>query len=523
MKYIYGIDIGGTTIKMGLFAEDGTLKEKWEIKTRTEDNGKNIISDIATAVNDHMKENDLTREDVIGIGAGVPGAVLEFARVNECVNLGWGSVDVAGELSKLTGCPVKATNDANAAALGEIWMGAAAKYNSAVMITLGTGVGGGIIIDGKIVDGSRGYGGEIGHMTVDPFDDRVCNCGKTGCLELYASATGIVYETKKALKKYEKSTTLKDITEVTSKDIITNGFYSLSVGTILLFLGSLAGFIAGIVSDMNDGKTIIASLGGAITLIILIIGSLYSMAKSFLKMYDFKARRGKNKLYIKYGLYNKVDFAIPIDKINAIVVHQTFIARIFRKYSAEIVNVGLNDDDKASAYFTFYCSKKQLKSYIDKLLPEFSEGIDGDIKKQPDKAKIKYIVDYLINSIIVLIVAASIIYYVNPSKVFEMAIVAGSAFILFYMFIAKILSFITCGVFVGDELVGVREGTMGTRYSLIKYCNIQYITINQNILEKKLRIAKGGLHILASMLRDDYLIPYMDENEISSIYNNIIK
>ena len=90
MKYIYGIDIGGTTIKMGLFAEDGTLKEKWEIKTRTEDNGKNIISDIATAVNDHMKENDLTREDVIGIGAGVPGAVLEFARVNECVNLGWG-------------------------------------------------------------------------------------------------------------------------------------------------------------------------------------------------------------------------------------------------------------------------------------------------------------------------------------------------------------------------------------------------------------------------------------------------
>ena len=219
MKYLYGIDIGGTTVKMGLFAEDGTLKEKWEIKTRTEENGKNILPDIAAAVNDHMKANDLACEDVIGLGVGVPGAVLEFAKVNECVNLGWGSVDVAGELSKLTGCPVKATNDANAAALGEIWMGAAAEYNSAVMITLGTGVGGGIIIDGKIVDGSRGYGGEIGHMTVDPFDDRVCNCGKTGCLELYASATGIVYETKKALKKYEKSTTLKDITEVTTKDI----------------------------------------------------------------------------------------------------------------------------------------------------------------------------------------------------------------------------------------------------------------------------------------------------------------
>lgn len=219
MKYLYGIDIGGTTVKMGLFGEDGTLKEKWEIKTRTEENGKNILPDIAKAVNDHSKANNISKEDVIGLGVGVPGAVLEFSKVNECVNLGWGSVDVAGELSKLTGCKVKATNDANAAALGEIWMGAAADYNSAVMITLGTGVGGGIIVDGKIIDGSRGYGGEIGHMTVDPFDDRVCNCGKTGCLELYASATGIVYETKKALKDFKEATTLKELKEVTSKDI----------------------------------------------------------------------------------------------------------------------------------------------------------------------------------------------------------------------------------------------------------------------------------------------------------------
>ena len=194
MKYLYGIDIGGTTVKMGLFGEDGTLKEKWEIKTRTEENGKNILPDIAQAVNDHSKANGFDKEDVIGLGVGVPGAVLEFSKVNECVNLGWGSVDVAGELSKLTGCKVKATNDANAAALGEIWMGAAADYNSAVMITLGTGVGGGIIV-------------------------HVCNCGKTGCLELYASATGIVYETKKALKDFKEATTLRDLDEVTAKDI----------------------------------------------------------------------------------------------------------------------------------------------------------------------------------------------------------------------------------------------------------------------------------------------------------------
>lgn len=219
MKYLYGIDIGGTTVKMGLFREDGILKEKWEIKTRTEENGKYILGDIADSVKENMKQNEISTENLSGIGVGVPGAVLNFSKVNECVNLGWGSVDVAAQLSDAIGCPVRATNDANAAALGEIWMGAASDCKSAVMITLGTGVGGGIIVDGKIIDGSHGYGGEIGHMTVDPEDDRVCNCGKTGCLELYASATGIVYETKKALAQTEKESSLRSMDTITAKDI----------------------------------------------------------------------------------------------------------------------------------------------------------------------------------------------------------------------------------------------------------------------------------------------------------------
>lgn len=219
MKYLYGIDIGGTTVKMGLFQEDGILKEKWEIKTRTEENGKYILGDIADSVKENMKQNEISTENLSGIGVGVPGAVLNFSKVNECVNLGWGSVDVAAQLSDAIGCPVRATNDANAATLGEIWMGAASDCKSAVMITLGTGVGGGIIVDGKIIDGSHGYGGEIGHMTVDPEDDRVCNCGKTGCLELYASATGIVYETKKALAQTEKESSLRSIDTITAKDI----------------------------------------------------------------------------------------------------------------------------------------------------------------------------------------------------------------------------------------------------------------------------------------------------------------
>lgn len=219
MKYLYGIDVGGTTVKLGLFSEEGTLIEKWEIKTRKEENGKYILQDIAEAVKENIVKHEISKENMLGAGVGVPGAVLEFTKVNECVNLGWGSVNVGKELSEMLDCPVRVSNDANVAALGELWMGAAANYKDAVMVTLGTGVGGGIIVDGKIIDGSRGYGGEIGHMTVDPTDDRVCNCGKTGCLELYASATGIVYETKKALKKSCQDTPLRNLEDITAKDI----------------------------------------------------------------------------------------------------------------------------------------------------------------------------------------------------------------------------------------------------------------------------------------------------------------
>lgn len=219
MNYIYGVDVGGTTVKLGLFQEDGSLKEKWEIPTRKEDGGAYIIEDIGVALKENIAFHGIETGQLIGAGVGVPGAVLSFEKVNECVNLGWGQVHVAQELGKLLDCPVKVTNDANVAALGELWAGAAKDYRSAVMVTLGTGVGGGMIVDGQIINGSHGYGGEIGHMTVNPAETRKCNCGKTGCLELYASATGIVYETKKALEESDIETPLRRMDGFSAKDI----------------------------------------------------------------------------------------------------------------------------------------------------------------------------------------------------------------------------------------------------------------------------------------------------------------
>ena len=202
-RYIYGVDLGGTTVKMGLFDGEGIMLEKWEIKTRKEDSGANILPDIAASIAEKNAEKGIAVEDIVGIGMGVPGPITEDGRVLKCANLGWGIFSVADELRKLTGVEkIKVGNDANVAALGEQWRGGGRGFDSIVMITLGTGVGGGIILNGKILTGSNGAAGEIGHLTVNPKETRTCGCGKKGCLEQYTSATGI---TRMSAEKLESS------------------------------------------------------------------------------------------------------------------------------------------------------------------------------------------------------------------------------------------------------------------------------------------------------------------------------
>ena len=218
-KYGFGVDVGGTTIKMGFFETDGKLIDKWEIKTNTENGGAEILSDIAKGIDNKLAQEGISKSDVQGVGVGVPGPVRGDGVVNRCVNLGWGTVNVAEELGALTGLTVKVGNDANVAALGELWQGGAKGCKDAVMVTLGTGVGGGVIIDGKIVAGFHGAGGEIGHITVNPDEIEACNCGQYGCLEQYASATGIVRMAKRKLAKTDDTTSLRGFDPLTAKDI----------------------------------------------------------------------------------------------------------------------------------------------------------------------------------------------------------------------------------------------------------------------------------------------------------------
>ena len=219
MQYCFGVDVGGTTVKMGFFSEEGTLIDNWEIVTRKEESGKYILPDVAASIEEKLKEHEVAKEDVIGIGIGVPGPVMGDGTVIQCVNLGWGIINVADELQGMTGIPVRVGNDANVAALGEAWQGGGKGFKDVVMVTLGTGVGGGIILDSKILTGTKGAAGEIGHILVNYEEPIACNCGKKGCLEQYASATGIVNEAKRILEASQKESTLRNISPLTAKDI----------------------------------------------------------------------------------------------------------------------------------------------------------------------------------------------------------------------------------------------------------------------------------------------------------------
>lgn len=200
-KYAFGVDLGGTTVKMGLFATSGELLETWEIPTRTENGGSLILGDIAEAIKGKMAEKAIKAEDVEGVGIGVPGPIDEKGNVLKCVNLGWGVFNVEEDLGGKTGLKVKAGNDANVAALGEMWQGGGKGYRNLVMVTLGTGVGGGIILNGKILPGENGAAGEIGHIPMIDDEEECCGCGKKGCLEQYASANGIARLARRYLAK----------------------------------------------------------------------------------------------------------------------------------------------------------------------------------------------------------------------------------------------------------------------------------------------------------------------------------
>ena len=252
-KRLYGVDLGGTTVKMGLFDTEGNVITKWEIPTVKDHGGKHILPDIAESIKKNMTENNLSKDDVIGVGIGVPGPVDKDGVIYKAANLGWGVFSVRNTLSDLLdGIKVEAGNDANVAALGEMWKGGGKGHKNMVAVTLGTGVGGGIIIDGKILTGSTGAGGEIGHIHVEDNETESCGCGNKGCLEQYTSATGVVRLAKRRLAEDDKTSVLRD-EEVNSKTVwdavkISDSVAIEIANTFGKYLGKGLAAVAGVVN-----------------------------------------------------------------------------------------------------------------------------------------------------------------------------------------------------------------------------------------------------------------------------------
>lgn len=261
--YCFGVDIGGTTVKMGLFTEDGTVLDKWEITTRKENHGAAILPDVAKSIEEKLALHGIEKEKVVGIGVGVPAPVTGDGVVKQTANLNWEWKNVKAELEELTGITTKVENDANVAALGEMWKGGGKGNKNMVMVTLGTGVGGGIIVNGNILTGTNGAGGEIGHIVINPEEKKRCGCGKTGCLEQYASATGIVRLARKKLLDFNGETVLQ-MESVTAKDV----FDAVKAGDeaaieVAEEFGRYLGYSLAIVSTLVDPSIYV--IGGGVS------------------------------------------------------------------------------------------------------------------------------------------------------------------------------------------------------------------------------------------------------------------
>jgi glucokinase len=288
MKYGFGIDLGGTTVKLAFFNDEGTMLNKWEIPTVTIDGGSHILPDIAASIRAHLNKVGIADSDVLGIGIGVPGPVNGKGVVNKCVNLGWGVFNIHDELSKLTGFPVKAGNDANVAALGEYWKGGGQGCENMIFATLGTGVGGGIVVDGKLVHGVHGAGGEIGHLVLNREETEPCGCGKCGCVEQYCSATGIVRMAEKYLASSDAASSLRDIFPLTCKDVFDHAAAGDAVAAEILekVYAYLGEFLADLCAVLDPEAVV---LGGGVSKAGL---PLLDGARRYFDKYAFHGTKG---------------------------------------------------------------------------------------------------------------------------------------------------------------------------------------------------------------------------------------
>jgi uncharacterized membrane protein YdbT with pleckstrin-like domain len=280
-----------------------------------------------------------------------------------------------------------------------------------------------------------------------------------------------------------------------------------------MFLGSLGFMVVSIMELVENGagaESLTGILGAIFAAFFIAITTLSGLVSGFIKLYGFMIKREKDRIFIKYGLLKRVNYAIPVDKINAVIIHQTFIARIFHRYTAELVNVGMDDEKDSNAYFTFYSSKEKMMDVIDRTIPEFSDAVRGQINRQPKSVWVIKIMKILWIEVFLTIGVGCGVYFADIPLWFWAVIVFATAMI---QIIYAVMSYITVGNSIQSNYLGLKSGTFGTHYAVIKFDKVQYVSLNQNIVTKKLGIIKGRINILASLGKMAHTLPYISVGE----------
>lgn len=293
------------------------------------------------------------------------------------------------------------------------------------------------------------------------------------------------------------------------KDILLNGIYSVNVLGILMFIGSLLFMVGSIMELVGNGagaESLMGIFGAIFAAFFVAITTLSGIISGFVKLYGFMIKREEDRIYIKYGLFKRVNYAIPIDKINAVIIHQTLIARIFHKYTAEIVNVGMDDEKDSTAYFTFYSSKEKMMDVIEKIIPEFSEAVGIQVDRQPKSVWIMKIMMLLwIELFFAMGLALGVYMFDMPLWLWAVFVLAAAVVQIVY----AVMSYITVGSSIQTNYLGLKSGVLGTHYTIIKFDKVQYVSLQQNIITKKLGIIRGRVNILASLGKMAHTIPYI--------------
>ena len=300
-------------------------------------------------------------------------------------------------------------------------------------------------------------------------------------------------------------------------DIIQHGLFSINIFSVILLLAGIAATVGAVIQVVQKPGFIKSLLGAAAGILVaasIVVSALWDTVKDFVKYYDFRAKRRGDRLFIRYGLLKKMEYTVPVDKIQALQIHQSLVARICGRYMAEIVNVGMGDEkEERNSFLVLYCTEEKLRQQLELLLPEMAPAVDQKVKRQPGTAWAAWAFPFTVYVLAVLLAAAAgtVLTDGMASSGVRLALAGiwgGAALLILTVAAGMLLEYRTAGISAGDTILKLRRGYFGTHYIAVKYSNIQYADFSQSFLAKRCGIRKGQIHLLAAAGKSSYDIPY---------------